>query len=147
MATNIVRSTSSSVCKKESVCLGWSNGDYLEAIDNLIPTLCQDLDCYAKVCEVGRSTLLKDVMESILLDAPSSHQADDDYIQCITAIRDWLLEDVAAVARSFDVQFPVVLVDMLKVIVKDTALADDFVGELAARVVGEQTVSYSLAPC
>ncbi len=147
MSTHSLRSISPSNSKKNSVCLGWHEGDYLEAIDNIIPILCEDLESYATICGVARSALLRDVLESILLDAPSARDRDDEYLQCIAAIRDWLLEDVDAVARSFGVRFSLVLVDVLRVIIQDTTLADNFVRELAIRVSREERPGPCVAPC
>jgi len=147
MSTYSPRSISSSNYKKNSVCLRWHDGDYLEAIDNIIPILCEDLESYAIICEVDRSALLRDVLESILLDAPSVRNREDDYLQCVSAIREWLLEDVSAVARSFGVRFSLVLVDVLKVIIQDTTLADNFVRELAIRVAPEERPGPWVAPC
>jgi hypothetical protein len=116
---------------------GWRDGDYIEAVDNILPMLRDDLSCYAEVCKVPRLALLDDVMKLILLDAPFLSKGDDDYLQCVTNVRDWLLEDVDAIARSFDVRFSVVLVDMLKVIIDDTPLADGFICTLADSISSE----------
>ena len=147
MSTHSLRSIPRPPANKDAACAGWHNGDYLEAVDKIIPVLCEDLGCYASVCGVERSVLLKDVMASILLDSPNIVLGDEDYLQCIVAIRGWLLEDIDAVSRAFEVQFRVVLVDVLRVIIEDTALADPFVRDLASRIVSKDDANPFGAPC
>jgi hypothetical protein len=147
MSTHSLRSISRSPSSRDAACAGWHNGDYLEAVDKIIPVLCEDLDSYANVCGVDRSVLLKDVMESILLDSPRIALADEDYLQCIGAIRGWLLEDIDAVARAFEVRFWVVLIDVLRVIIEDTPLAAPFIRDLASRVALEDDAGPFAAPC
>ena len=117
--------------RRRSIRKRW---DYNATVDRVVYSLCEEMEEYAEVYKVEAADLVKDVFQLLAVNAPAFTKPDKEYAEGVAAVRDWFLEDIEAVAVSFNLAPWDVLDDVFYVIVGDEVLPHEKAEELGLRL-------------